>query len=112
VQQWRVKLQGRTARTDLAYPDLGLVIEYDGWDHHAPRTAFDDDRLRGNELELLDLTVLRFTSASTDDYIVSTVTEAYERARRKRARVDAMPHVADERPMFEGFERGGATASG
>jgi hypothetical protein len=100
VQQWRVRSQGRTARTDLAYPDLGIVIEYDGWDYHSPRTVFDDDRNRGNALELADLTVLRFTSASTDDYIVATVRRAYEQALRERARVDAMPHVADERPML------------
>jgi very-short-patch-repair endonuclease len=85
VQQWRVRHRGRTARADLAYPELGIVMEYDGWDYHAPRSNFDGDRDRGNVLELLELTVLRFTSASTDAYIVETVTEAYERALAKRA---------------------------
>ena len=100
VQQWRVRFQGRTMRADLAYPDLGIVMEYDGWDYHSPRTVFNRDRDRGNDLELLELTLLKFTSASTDEYIVSTVRRAYEQALRKRARVDAMPHVAHERPML------------
>ncbi len=59
VQQWRVRFQGRTARADLAYPELGIVMEYDGWDYHSPRTVFDSDRPRGNDFELLELTVLR-----------------------------------------------------
>jgi hypothetical protein len=85
VQQWRVRHRGRTMRADLAYPELGIVMEYDGWDYHAPRSAYDSDRERGNELELLDLTVLRFTSASSDAYIVATVRQAYERALARRA---------------------------
>jgi hypothetical protein len=101
VQQWRVRFEGRTARADLAYPELGIVMEYDGWDYHSPRTVFDDDRPRGNDFELAELTVLRFTSASTDDYIVATVRRAYEQALRRRASVESMPHVARKRRMLE-----------
>jgi hypothetical protein len=107
VQQWRVQFEGRTARADLAYPELGIVIEYDGWDFHAPRSVFDRDRDRGNAFELLELTVLRFTSASSDENIVSTVRQAYEQAHRKlererereRAPVESLPDVARKRQM-------------
>jgi len=77
--QARFRSRGRTFRVDLAYREHGVVIEYDGWDHHSPRTAFDGDRARGNDLELLGLTVLRFTSASSDDAIVRTVRAALSR---------------------------------
>jgi hypothetical protein len=103
VQQWRVRFEGGSARTDLACPELGIVIEYDGWDTHKLRTAFKGDRHRGNDLELLELTVLRFTSASTDEYIVSTVRRAYERAlsssHGRRARGGRRPTARESRQV-------------
>ena len=49
---------------DLAYPDVhGVVIEYDAWDFHRPRTVFEPRSCaRQPSVELLGLTVLRFTS--------------------------------------------------
>ena len=70
----------RAVRADLAYPDAGIVIEYDGWDYHSTRSAFDADRARANDLEVLGLTVLRFTSKSADAQVVATVRAALERA--------------------------------
>ena len=46
VQQYRVRIGGRSLRIDLAYPDDRLAIELDGWEHHRTRSAFDDDRAR------------------------------------------------------------------
>jgi very-short-patch-repair endonuclease len=46
---------------DFAYPDLMIAIEVDGFEHHATRAGFIDDRIRGNELALLGWTVLHFT---------------------------------------------------
>jgi very-short-patch-repair endonuclease len=80
VQQHRVRVNGRTVRIDLAYPDALIAIEYDGWDFHRTRGAFDLDRARANELELLGWTVLRFTSASSDQVVVDTVRAALSRA--------------------------------
>jgi very-short-patch-repair endonuclease len=71
--QHRVRIDGRSYRIDLAYPEVMLAIEYDGWEHHRTRSAFDRDRARGNRLEILGWTVLRFTSQSTDLDIVATV---------------------------------------
>jgi hypothetical protein len=79
VQQHAVRLGRRTIRIDLAYPDASVAIEYDGWEFHSTRTAFDGDRARANELVLLGWNLLRFTSASSDAAIVDTVRTALER---------------------------------
>ena len=79
VQQHRVQVGRRHRRLDLAYPELKIAIEYDGWAFHSLRGAFNRDHARGNELELLGWTVLRFTSASSDRAIVETVAAALAR---------------------------------
>jgi very-short-patch-repair endonuclease len=82
VQQHRVRTGGRTFRIDLAYPDLRLAIELDGWAYHNTRTAFDDDRARANLLVADGWTVVRFTSRSTEREIVTCI-EATRRATRR-----------------------------
>ena len=75
-QHW-VRVRGRRYRVDLCYPDAKVAIEYDSWEHHRGRQAFDRDRVRGNDLVvLLGFQLLRFTSRSGDDYIVNTVAAA------------------------------------
>jgi very-short-patch-repair endonuclease len=73
VQQHQVQIGDRRRRIDLAYPDLKLAIEIDGWAHHAPRSAFDADRARENELEIIGWDRLHFTSAFTDRQVADTV---------------------------------------
>jgi hypothetical protein len=73
VQQYWVDVGGKRRRIDLAYPDLKLAIEVDGYGPHSPRSAFDADRVRENELELINWDRLHFTSNSTDRYIAETV---------------------------------------
>jgi hypothetical protein len=80
VQQHELRVNGRTIRLDLAYPELRIAIEFDGWTYHATRSVFDNDRARANELELLGWTVLRFTTKSSDIVIVQTVRAALARA--------------------------------
>lgn len=48
---------------DACWPDRGVVVELDGWGEHATRRAFQEDRERGNALELAGWTLLRFTWA-------------------------------------------------
>jgi very-short-patch-repair endonuclease len=72
----RIRAGGRTYRADLAYPDHGIVIELDGYEFHHTRTAFDDDRQRGNDLVGAGLLLLRFTWSMTDDSIVAAVSSA------------------------------------
>ncbi len=46
---------------DFLWRDRRLVVETDGFEHHGTRTAFEADRERDVQLELLGLTCLRFT---------------------------------------------------
>ena len=64
---------GRTAFIDLADPPAMAAIELDGWETHGVRSAFEPDRIRGNELLLLGWNLLRFTWPMTDDYICDTI---------------------------------------
>jgi very-short-patch-repair endonuclease len=75
-QHW-VRIGGTRYRVDLCYPEARIAIEYDSWEHHRGRQAFDQDRARGNDLVvLLGFQLLRFTSRSGDDDIVDTVAAA------------------------------------
>ncbi len=93
---------GRTVYVlDLAYPDVRLGVEYDGWAFHRTRTSFDHDRRRGNALALAGWTVLSFTSASDRREMATTTVAAYERAARafppsagnSRDRSDGVPRL-------------------
>ncbi len=61
VFQHPVVLGGRNRRIDFAFPDLMIAIEVDGYESHSRFDVFQDDRVRGNELELAGWTVLHFT---------------------------------------------------
>ncbi len=80
--QHRVRVNGRRYRLDLAYPKLKIGIEYDGWDAHRGRVAFDADPVRDNELREAGWWILHFTAASTRAYVVEKV----ENALRQRSR--------------------------
>lgn len=95
-QLWVVTGGGRY-RLDLAYPEHMLAIETDGWSHHRTRGAFDDDRARGNHLELAGWTVLRFTSKSTRSEVVDTVVRARQAA-ASRTLVKPDPYDGLDRP--------------
>ncbi|MBV8983000.1 MAG: DUF559 domain-containing protein [Acidimicrobiia bacterium] len=78
-QQYRVRIKGKTYKLDLAYPDELVDIEGDGFDTHRTRTAFDEDRERANALSIAGWLVLRFTSRSTQDEVVTQVMAARDR---------------------------------
>ena len=78
VQQHRVSIGTRRFRLDLAYPEQLIGIEYDGWDAHRSRTAFDADRERDLELEDAGWRILHFTSKSTRTNVVTKVRNALE----------------------------------
>ena len=73
VQQYRVHIGNHWRRIDLSYPELKLAVEVDGWTHHGPRSAFDADRARDNELAIIGWDRLHFTSSFTDSQIGETV---------------------------------------
>lgn len=60
--QHAVRVGGRVVATvDFAYPDRRIVVEVDGYEHHASLQAFGRDRTRQNDLVEGGWTVLRFT---------------------------------------------------
>jgi hypothetical protein len=73
ARQLRVVANGHTYFLDLAYPDVMLAIEVDGFEFHHARDAFDRDRARQNDLVSVGWTVLRFTSRSTEAEILERV---------------------------------------
>jgi hypothetical protein len=73
TQQHWVRFGAHKFRLDLAYPEAKLAIEYDGWDTHRTRSAFDADRRRDRILQLNGWVVLRVTSQTSDAEIVETI---------------------------------------
>lgn len=59
--QHPVELEGQRYRIDMAYPELRIAIEADGFAVHGTREAFEGDRARQNRLMLAEWQVLRFT---------------------------------------------------
>jgi uncharacterized protein DUF559 len=49
------------AEVDLAWPEVRLCVELDGWMHHGSRAAFGRDRARDRALFGLGWMVLRYT---------------------------------------------------
>lgn len=69
VQQHPVVVRGRRLHLDLAYPELEVAIELDGWEWHRHRTAFDRDRHRTSWLAADGWAVLVTTSETIDDLV-------------------------------------------
>jgi len=78
VHQHEVLVRSKRYRFDLAYPELFIGIEYDSWDFHRGRSAFDGDRARQNPLVLQGWLILRYTSKASRDDVVRDVTAAIE----------------------------------
>jgi hypothetical protein len=76
LMQYPFAMNGRNRRIDFCYAPEMLVLEPKGFMWHSSRRAFDDDALRGNELQLAGFRVLEFTAAFTDWQIASQVARA------------------------------------
>ncbi len=59
---------------DFLWPDRHLIVETDGFRHHAGRSAFESDRARDVHLQSLGYRVLRFTHRQVEER--TTVVEA------------------------------------
>lgn len=73
-QQVAVRVGARNLRLDLAYPDVRVGVELDGWEHHGTFSAFHGDRERDALLASAGWVVAHFSARTTDDEIVSAVT--------------------------------------
>jgi very-short-patch-repair endonuclease len=60
---YRVRVGGRVRYLDFAWPDAKVAVEFDGFVPHSTRSAFDDDRVRQNDLVADGWTVFRITKA-------------------------------------------------
>ena len=63
VRQFRVVLpSGKERFLDLAYPDLMIAIEVDGYEWHSTRSDWVADQIRNNELVALGWRIFRVTA--------------------------------------------------
>jgi very-short-patch-repair endonuclease len=51
---------------DAYWPDLRLVIEFDGWKYHRGRSRFETDRLRDQHVTAAGHHVMRITARQVD----------------------------------------------
>ncbi|PZS17981.1 MAG: hypothetical protein DLM54_08865 [Acidimicrobiales bacterium] len=84
IPQHQVATGGTVYLLDFAYPDVLLGIEYDGWEVHSGRSAFDRDRTRGNALAAAGWTILHFTSGMAADRLQGAALAAYSRVARAK----------------------------
>jgi very-short-patch-repair endonuclease len=62
VPQYEVRIKGRLlARVDLAYPEIRLAIEADGYRYHSGRVAWQRDLQRRNSLTSIGWRVIHVT---------------------------------------------------
>ena len=78
IQQHRVRLDGHTYRLDGAYPRYKVGIEYEGFDYHVSRSAFDDRYERDRLLKHDGWHIVYVTSRIADARIVSDTLHALE----------------------------------
>ncbi len=63
IPQREISVEGKTYRVDYAIEGVSrrIAVELDGFAYHGDRTAFTYDRLRQNDLQAADWTVIRFS---------------------------------------------------
>ena len=92
---WNVRDGARhIAEVDLAWPELQLCVEFDGWKTHGTRAAFVGDRARDRELFPLGWTVLRYTwddVVRDPDATIDQLVQSYE------SRARSFPSAASRR---------------
>jgi len=73
---------------DVAFKDVQLALEIDGFRYHSGKTSFENDRRRQNELTRAGWTVLRFTWAMLDDpdWVIGIIRTTRTRLRRMTCR--------------------------
>jgi len=79
------------AEVDLAWPELRLCVEFDGWKRHGTREAFAGDRRRDRELVPLGWTVLRYTwddVVGDQEFVVDQLVHSLESRARSLPRAD------------------------
>ncbi|OSY43624.1 MULTISPECIES: endonuclease domain-containing protein [Pseudonocardia] len=91
--QYRLAVEGRTVRFDLAYPEALLAIEYDGSDHDDPL-----DRARDVRTSALGWHTLRITAADLTRTPDRTLTVIRTLHQRRSQMLRAERHTSAPRP--------------
>jgi len=73
-QQQVVRVGSRRFKLDLAYPDLRIGVELDGWSAHGGFAAFHGDRERDALLASAGWVVAHFSARTPEEGIVAAVT--------------------------------------
>jgi len=81
---------GATYIPDIMFRKEKLIVEIDGRDYHTDPVAFENDRLRNNDLVSAGWTILHFTwqMLADPDRIIATLTATLARLRRAARRQD------------------------
>jgi hypothetical protein len=69
---------------DFRWPEFNLVVEVDSWQYHRLRRPFEEDKRRGNRLQLAHVMVLRYTDeqlVNEPERVIAELRAAMARAR-------------------------------
>jgi very-short-patch-repair endonuclease len=78
---------------DAVWPDLHLIIEFDGWTDHGKRKGFETDRLRDQHLLIADHHVMRVTFRQIDHRphaLIARIASVITSLRAKRQTMDTI----------------------
>ena len=70
----RVRIGRHTYKLDIAWPELLVCIEFDGWDTHRTFTAFHGDRQRGRRIATLGWRIVPVTSKTDLHELIGDLT--------------------------------------
>jgi hypothetical protein len=85
VPNFPVVVGGRRRLLDAAWPDLRIFAEFDGYEPHAGRDTFDDDRRRQNDLVEEGWRPFRFTATDVAGRSLRAFTPLVRAVRRASA---------------------------
>lgn len=75
ITGWKANHRVGRYVVDVAFADMKIAIETDGWAFHSDQEDFQNDRVKQNELALLGWQVLRFTWLDLTEYPQRVVAE-------------------------------------
>jgi very-short-patch-repair endonuclease len=62
-----LQLAEERCQVDCLWPEVGQIVELDGWESHGTRSAFRDDRARDRRLRVAGYGVTRIAWSQLDD---------------------------------------------
>jgi very-short-patch-repair endonuclease len=84
ITGWKADYPVSGYQVDIAFPELKVAIETDGWAFHSDPEAFVKDRKRQNAIALLGWQILRFTWFDLTEHPQRVIAEIAAAIRRPR----------------------------